>query len=176
MDKDFIITIGENNFPQQTFQRKVFTLFPKERYFSRGKHKMHQLVWKHYYGAIPKGFHVHHKNENVWDNRIENLELISANKHLSHHAKKRFENIEFKQSFIAKGIEEAKKWHKSNEGREWHKQHGKDMWKDRNYEEKICEICNETYKTRHKGVTKFCSGKCKAKAIRNRAREVRRSL
>lgn len=34
---------------------------------------------------IPKGFDIHHKNKNTFDNRIENLELITKSEHQSHH-------------------------------------------------------------------------------------------
>ena len=33
----------------------------------------------------PKGYHVHHKNEDTLDNRLENLEIISASDHIKHH-------------------------------------------------------------------------------------------
>ena len=38
---------------------------------------------------IPKGYHVHHKNKKRWDNRKENLILLTAKEHLSMHAKHR---------------------------------------------------------------------------------------
>lgn len=47
----------------------------------------HRLIWEKYYGEIPKGFHIHHKNGNKLDNRIENLELISNSEHQKIHSK-----------------------------------------------------------------------------------------
>jgi len=35
------------------------------------------------------GYHVHHKNEIPWDNRPENLEVMSNSKHRSYHMEKR---------------------------------------------------------------------------------------
>lgn len=35
--------------------------------------------------GIPDGSVIHHKNENKWDNRIENLEVMSRAEHISHH-------------------------------------------------------------------------------------------
>jgi len=34
--------------------------------------------------------HVHHKNEVKWDNRLENLEVMSPSEHMSYHATKQF--------------------------------------------------------------------------------------
>lgn len=47
--------------------------------------RQHRLIWEIYYGPIPKGHHVHHRNEIRTDNRLENLELLSAGAHSSHH-------------------------------------------------------------------------------------------
>ena len=44
--------------------------------------------WQYEHRAVtncPKGYHVHHKNENTLDNRLENLEIISASDHQSLH-------------------------------------------------------------------------------------------
>jgi hypothetical protein len=39
----------------------------------------HRAVWIDYYGVIPEGVVVHHKNGDKSDNRIENLELFDGN-------------------------------------------------------------------------------------------------
>ena len=41
----------------------------------------HRIVWKRHKGEIPKGWHVHHKDENKLNNEIDNLELIDAVTH-----------------------------------------------------------------------------------------------
>ena len=45
----------------------------------------HRRVWRKAFGEIPKGFHIHHKNGDKKDNRLENLELISASEHTKLH-------------------------------------------------------------------------------------------
>jgi hypothetical protein len=45
----------------------------------------HVLVYEAANGPIPKGFDVHHKNENRQDNRLENLELMTRAGHASLH-------------------------------------------------------------------------------------------
>jgi hypothetical protein len=52
-----------------------------------GNHKkyirMHRLVYETFVGKIPKGrkYHIHHKNHNKQDNRVENLKLVTAKQH-----------------------------------------------------------------------------------------------
>jgi len=45
----------------------------------------HRKVWILAHGLISKGFHVHHKNGDQFDNRLSNLELLSAGEHAKHH-------------------------------------------------------------------------------------------
>lgn len=46
----------------------------------------HRYVWQRIYGEIPKDCHIHHKNGNKADNRIENLELMNGKAHNSFHS------------------------------------------------------------------------------------------
>ena len=45
----------------------------------------HVIEWELRNGPIPKGYQVHHVNEDKTDNRIENLELVSALEHKRKH-------------------------------------------------------------------------------------------
>jgi hypothetical protein len=46
----------------------------------------HRKIWILNNGPIPKNYHVHHKNGVKFDNRIENLELISPGEHCALHS------------------------------------------------------------------------------------------
>lgn len=46
----------------------------------------HDVVWEKANGSIPKGFHVHHKNEDKLDNKLENLELLDPLTHKRLHS------------------------------------------------------------------------------------------
>lgn len=48
---------------------------------------LHQLVWWAAGRVVPKGFILHHKNEDKADCRIENIELITRSEHNRHHNK-----------------------------------------------------------------------------------------
>lgn len=55
--------------------------------YNNGNCLLHHLVWWQNTGeTVPKGFVLHHKNEDKFDNRFENLELLSNSVHASHHA------------------------------------------------------------------------------------------
>lgn len=57
------------------------------KYFMRhGKH-LHRVVWEKTNGPVPKGFHIHHVNGVRDDNRLANLECISAFAHKQHHGR-----------------------------------------------------------------------------------------
>jgi hypothetical protein len=47
-------------------------------------------LWKKENGVVPKGFIVHHKNFNMLDDRIENLELVSRSEHAKIHSLSRW--------------------------------------------------------------------------------------
>lgn len=57
----------------------------------RGRAREHLVKYCEYHGLtkIPKGHHVHHRNEDKQDNSFDNLELLSNNEHSVTHATRR---------------------------------------------------------------------------------------
>jgi hypothetical protein len=45
----------------------------------------HHYIWRKHYGDIPSGYHVHHISGDRLDNRIINLQLMSASNHIELH-------------------------------------------------------------------------------------------
>ena len=47
---------------------------------------LHRLIWEDFYRSeLPKGFTIHHKDENTLNNCIMNLQLVRHSEHTTHH-------------------------------------------------------------------------------------------
>ena len=167
---DIIVLRGDYMIEHQYFNGYKFTKDKKTGYYLSSKKingsrkRLHVYVWEYYNGPVPKGFHIHHIDENKDNNNIENLKLISSSRHSKLHSK---ENVESNYEEISKNMKEnalpkAIEWHKSKEGREWHKkQYEKIKERFHTKEEYICLYCGTKFVTQ-KGNNKFCSNKCKS--------------
>ena len=157
-----ITTKSKREVPIQIFNGRTYYQY-EGRYFTSHIRKMHRDVWSFYNGEIPKGHHIHHIDGDVTNNDISNLELMEASAHLRMEGIKRHkENPEWSKEFHAKGIEMAKEWHKSPEGREWHKQHGVEAYAKRTPVLMVCQKCHKEYETTKMANSKFCSNNCKS--------------
>lgn len=122
--------------------------------------RAHQWVWLSIHKIIPKGYHIHHVNDDKSDNRIDNLELIKAGRHMSIHMQKP-ERKEQSRKLVEKIRPLTKAWHASEEGREWHKAHGILGWLARESIKITCKQCGKEAETKtyHQ---EFCSNACKS--------------
>ena len=105
----------------------------------------HRLVWEREFGPIPDGHHVHHKNGNKRDNRIENLELLKSSDHHSHH-------------FLEQG---ATPEHKARA-----RKNVMSAWSAMPVLDLTCVVCGSFFqKKQHltRGAAKYCSGSCRGK-------------
>lgn len=135
---------------------------PSGMHVKRGVGALHREIWKAHHGPIPDGWHVHHKNGDTGDNRIENLECLPGSKHLSLHAGLP-DRREWSRSQIETIRPLAIEWHKSDAGREWHRKHARDVWENMQAVRHTCEQCGVEFETlaQHDGV-RFCSNNCKS--------------
>lgn len=131
---------------------------------------MHKYVWEFYNGKIPKGYEVHHIDRNRANNDIDNLQLLTREEHKKLHAGLLTdEEREWRrQNIITNAIPKAADWHKSPEGIAWHKaqvEHRKDNRTERHL---VCSVCGKEYTRFSNKNSKYCSGACKARALRQR--------
>lgn len=140
--------------------------------YRAGYRYIHQDVWRFYRGDIPKGHHIHHKDENPANNNIENLECLSA----SDHGKKRkgkkvtaaqkahLERILYLPSKWA--------WTRTEKGKDLNKKKWTEFLKPMIYNlvDTTCSFCSiefkvsEMVKIRANNFNKntFCSNNCKS--------------
>ena len=46
--------------------------------------KLHREIWRFYNGEIPKKYIIHHKDCNKFNNKIDNLEYLTASENMKH--------------------------------------------------------------------------------------------
>lgn len=135
--------------------------FVSQGYFHRNKERLHRVVWRHFNGEIPEGFHIHHKDHNRANNNIENLEALSPGDHSRHH------NTGKDFTPCDEARKKAAMWHKSEEGLAWHKEMANSekaiRARTEKSVEKKCEQCDSAFFTTklRRNDARFCSNKCK---------------
>lgn len=144
------------------FYRYPSAKSPSNRYFKKTiwvnkKYKtiaLHQEVWKLSNGAIPKGYCIHHKDGDITNNDISNLELLDKKKHLTDHRISAWSRPESRRKMHAWHLDKDKK---SLVTKTW-------MSKARN-NEKLCPVCQIPFLTFSNGMEAgHCSKKCRARA------------
>lgn len=151
-------------FNGQTYRRYPDSLNRSDRvYYSRsedGKAKrLHVALYEYYNGAIPEGYHIHHKDENPLNNNLDNLECIKAFDHISKHSIDYHNNNKERAINHLESIRElTKEWHRSKDGHEWHKAHPP----KRVLSKYVCLYCKKGFETDKKSTNKFCSNKCRS--------------
>lgn len=129
--------------------------------------RLHVYIWNKYHGDIPKGYQIHHKDENKDNNEIDNLMCMTQKGHLRWHG----ENIPDSrlkkwQANMSAQREKTKAWHSSPEGIAWHKKHAEKInFAKRGKTKMVCECCGKIFVSgkRH---GKYCSPECRSKARR----------
>jgi DNA-directed RNA polymerase subunit RPC12/RpoP len=141
-------------------------------YFQHKGKRLHVAVWRYHNGEIPKGYHVHHIDEDRTNNQIENLRLMVSNMHLSMHQHSD-ERRAYQQEHIKDMRELASEWHRSEAGREMHKRLAEKQWENAEPIKYICTECGKEFESRHHygpEENHFCGPNCKA-AFRRHSRK-----
>jgi hypothetical protein len=146
----------------QFFNEYKFYLDKKTGYWISTTHprkRMHVVVWEFYKSEIPKGFHIHHKDNNKSNNNISNLNLISSHDHANLHMTE--EKREKASKNAGKFRHLTKEWHASEKGKKWHIEHGILGWANRKPISLICAQCEKKFKTKTYHQL-FCCNACKS--------------
>ncbi len=141
----------------------------KQKYFYTSKYMgmysrcLHRQMWFDVYGEIPKGFQIHHKDGDAFNNSIDNFELVEGREHSRAHSIKRFKDNPEKLLKIAEaGRELAKEWHGSEAGINWHRENAiKCDFGHREYGERECDSCQTKFIAK-RAMQRFCSNACKS--------------
>lgn len=137
----------------------------------RSKKYLHRAIWESVHGPVPVGHHIHHLDENTFNNDITNLACISASEHARLHTgspeRRAFASQNGKRVLASPDVRaRIAKWRASPAGKKWHKQHSKDVWRGAIYREFECEVCGKVFKSRDPKGARRCGPNCTAEARR----------
>lgn len=91
-------------------------------YFIRIRSRLHRVVYEWHHGRIPKGYHVHHVDEDRRNNQPGNLALMAESAHRKLHMLQPERREVSRRIMAEKALPAAREWHRSPEGRAWHRQ------------------------------------------------------
>lgn len=160
------------------YKGRVYRVAKRGSYYACGEKAgldtqfLHRHIWVDLYGPIPEKHHIHHKNGNPLDNRIENLECLSAAAHMSGHSLERLSDPVYRKAHLdrfKKVQDAARVWPSSEEGRKWSASEAtremrskarKKSWKSRFWDKPCtCLQCGGEFLGLF-GRAKFCSPPC----------------
>lgn len=129
---------------------------------------LHRDIWldTHPGEEIPDKWHVHHKDEDPFNNDPSNLELLSPAEHNVVHPGDQSWEEENLLEHLDRIRPMAAEWHSTEEGFAWHSANGKAAWAKRERLPAIaCEVCGVEFEPWYSNA-RWCSRPCT-----NRARD-----
>ena len=166
MQKEYIHFDGHNfvrypNSPKRAHRVYFCTTIKKHKIM------LHRYIYAKEHGEIPKGFVIHHKNENPLDNSLDNLCLMSKAEHQALHGKLLWEKA---NAFKKRKMQEKMfanqnwNWHRSEIGRKTMSIRAKKQMSQKRLI--VCAECGKEAKVVKNCRARFCSQKCKRRLYR----------
>ena len=130
--------------------------------------RAHRWVWMNYYGPIPKGYHVHHIDEDKTNNSIDNLSLMKHQDHARFHMQDPA-RLEKTKEIASKCVHKMIAWRKSEVGIAWatdpktqeqRKLIGKKSWEGRLPVIRHCKQCSKEISSRSPRGKSVCGKVC----------------
>ena len=129
----------------------------------RGYHGkyIHQAVWEHFNGKIPKGYIIHHIDGDKSNNDISNLQLMIQSEHIKLH-QSLIEPKKCTCEYCGKEFESIGNF--KGECRFCSEECGIKFQHENKYEIRVCEVCGKEFDVYKYSKTKYCSRECVEKA------------
>ena len=142
-----------------TYRGVVYTRYEGRRYYNpNGTHlthggtSLHRQVWLDAGRTIPSGWHIHHKDHNLDNNALENLECIPAGSHGRYHVRERLRPGGDLQTTLDA-------WRSSPEGKLILKENARKMLERTPTRKLACGHCGRSFTTKHPSKL-YCSSAC----------------
>lgn len=148
----------------QKFNGNIYAPNKYGRYISAPKY-LNREIFAYYYGEIPEGYEIHHKNENKTDNDISNLQMLTKSEHMFLHSQNKAVLTEFTCKECGKifyANKTVKNYFCSPKCRSAWRRHNRidDI-------EKPCSYCGKIFTSNKYDNSDYCSSACANRAKSN---------
>ena len=132
---------------------------------------LHRLIWNYFYGEIPDGLEIHHKDFNPANNDITNLKMLTPAEHHKLHNEARRKKATCQCHYCGKKFDVPYRLRNKKYCSKECLLKAQKMPRSR--EVKKCPICGKIFETCPSTKTQYCSKVCAGKARTNESLETR---
>ena len=100
-------------------RRQLCIYYWKNDKWKQSPKALHRQIYEDNYGEIPKGYIIHHKDNNPLNNAIDNLEILSRKKHQSTHMSTQENKKKARDNLFKYALPKSKEKLNTPEGKEW---------------------------------------------------------